>query len=121
VISIIGLAAALVIPGHGWEPISFGWPCLLLSIATIIIVAAIALYDSSASRRPLLAVGVASYSIYLLHPIFRGLLISRYSPAVVVPVAAILTIAFSIVCYRHFGKPFIAFGKRLNAPQRKVV
>ena len=69
--------------------------------------------------RPLAMLGVATYGVYLLHPIvfkFVELAAKRGgvgTPGVVLG-TVVLTIALSIATYRFFETPFIRLGKRLT-------
>ena len=74
---------------------------------------------------PLAALGAATYGVYLLHPIvFPGVqLLARRlqldaGPFALIAMTIVLTIAVSVVLYRHFELPLIALGKRLTASPR---
>lgn len=75
------------------------------------------------ASRPLATLGVATYGVYLLHPIvfkFVELAAKRVevgTPAVVLG-TVMLTIALSIATYRFFETPFIRLGKRLTPSTR---
>jgi exopolysaccharide production protein ExoZ len=71
--------------------------------------------------RPLAAMGVATYGVYLLHPLVFGfveLLARRWrvlgDPAVIFCATVMLTIVVALVLYDRFEAPFIRLGKRLT-------
>jgi peptidoglycan/LPS O-acetylase OafA/YrhL len=72
--------------------------------------------------RPFAALGVATYGVYLLHPIVFQIvelaalrLALQPSPAVVVGMTIAATIALSLVTYDRFEAPLIRLGKRLTS------
>lgn len=72
--------------------------------------------------RPLAALGVATYGVYLLHPIvYQAIeLVARQlrlqpSPALIVAATIAATIALSLAMYDRFEAPMIRLGKRLTS------
>ena len=110
-IGALGAAAGASLFGRTWEDVSFGPVRVVVTFATIGFVGALALYQIEHPSRAALSIGAASYSIYLLHPIFWGLLIRSYVGWWVPVVAAILTVLLSILCYRWIERPIINWGK----------
>ncbi len=71
--------------------------------------------------RPLAALGIATYGVYLLHPVVFPLvevsarkLTWLSNPFVSMATTGALTIAIALVLYRWFEAPFIQLGKRLT-------
>lgn len=71
--------------------------------------------------RPFAALGVATYGVYLLHPLVYGFvkICARFWPALGGPAAAMtatvaLTVVVALALYRWFEEPFIRLGKRLT-------
>lgn len=77
--------------------------------------------------RPLVELGIATYGVYLLHPIIysfvvligRKLQIASY-PFLNIGVCMALTILVAIVLYNRVEAPFIRIGKRLTVTPRLV-
>lgn len=92
----------------------FSFVCIALcAVAYKLAITAPAMID-----RPMTALGEASYSVYLIHPIAfttMGLLIGDALPPVVTALlAAALTLVASIACYRLYERPFTTLGRRLT-------
>jgi peptidoglycan/LPS O-acetylase OafA/YrhL len=110
--TLVGALVVSLFASAGWESVSFGPIRVVMSLATLAFVGAWAFKKYENPSRVALAIGASSYSIYLLHPIFWGALIRGYTSWWVPIVAALLTIALSLVCYRFFERPIIDWGKQ---------
>ncbi|MBG6079390.1 acyltransferase family protein [Rubrivivax gelatinosus] len=68
---------------------------------------------------PLTQLGLATYGVYLLHPLVREgcrLWLPDVGAAVQVPLVAVLTVVVSVVLYHRFELPLMQLGKRLARP-----
>lgn len=98
---------------------------VVFSMASILLVLSFYGITSSPTAwisRPLVTLGLATYGVYLLHPIvyqavelsIRGLGWSK-APLVTIALTVVLTIAIAIALYACLEAPFIRLGKRLTS------
>jgi peptidoglycan/LPS O-acetylase OafA/YrhL len=69
---------------------------------------------------PLTQLGLATYGVYLLHPLVREgcrLLLPEAGVSVLIPLTIVLTLFVSLVVYHRFELPMMQIGKRLTRPQ----
>lgn len=64
------------------------------------------------------AIGAASYSIYMMHPLAIAVAAHLRAPALVIPAALLLTVAMALVSYRYIELPGIRLGRALSARTR---
>lgn len=62
------------------------------------------------------ALGAASYSLYLLHPIAIAFVFARFSPAVAVILSVPATLLLAMAGYNWVERPGIALARRLTRP-----
>lgn len=68
---------------------------------------------------PLTQLGLATYGVYLLHPLLREgcrLWLPDVGAAVQVPLIVVLNLVVSVVLYHRFELPLMQIGKRLARP-----
>ena len=107
-------AAAAVVAVYAREDRSlYGWPLALFMVCSAVVVLAVASDPRSPlarvlSFRPLAAIGIVSYGLYLWHfPIFMLL-----GPN---PAALVLAVLVTILSYRYVERPFLR-RKRVTSP-----
>lgn len=95
-----------------------GW--LLASGVFLSFILSRRLRESAAVNNPFAArMGEISYSVYLTHAIFIGLLDGAVPGPLLLLVVPALTIAFSILTFTYVEKPGIALGKSLTPGRRE--
>jgi exopolysaccharide production protein ExoZ len=99
------------------------WPRIIFSVLSILAVFSVYKIDFTVPRfieYPLSKLGVATYAVYLLHPVipyFLGICISSYiawNPILKAAVVAFTTIGLSILSYYLFEVRMIRLGKKLS-------
>jgi peptidoglycan/LPS O-acetylase OafA/YrhL len=120
---LMPVAALALFPAAGDQiHIVTGWARVAFSAVSVLIVWTL---FQSAPRLPNLLskslehVGIATYGIYLLHPIVifwlaRGVRSTGWNPDIVAPATVIITIGLALLSYRYFELPLIRLGKRLR-------
>ncbi len=95
-----------------WRPLFWGMPALLLVAGLV----AIETEGGLPRVRPLLALGDASYSLYLTHPLVIGAVavtMGARLPWLFIPVSLALSCAVGWLCWRLFERPVT---RTLNGP-----
>lgn len=87
------------------------WSAALLLF--VVVLAAPALQRILAAPR-IAAIGVASYSIYMVHPLAIALAVHLRAPVLVVPAALALTTGLALLSYRFVELPGIRLGRALS-------
>ncbi len=102
-----------------------GWPRIAFCCASILVVLGfykLQIALPSLLSRPLAALGVATYGVYLLHPLVyqvcgavtRGLKLPESAPATI-GITVMATIVISLLVYERLEAPLIRLGKRLTS------
>jgi peptidoglycan/LPS O-acetylase OafA/YrhL len=103
-----------------------GWPRLLLCLASVLVVLGFFRLQQRPPAfitRPLGALGVATYGVYLLHPlvyaVVKGVLsaVGAAAPWLIVLLTVVVTCPLALVVYERFEAPFIRLGRSLLAPR----
>jgi peptidoglycan/LPS O-acetylase OafA/YrhL len=101
-----------------------GWPRLLLCLASVLVVLGFFRLQQSPPAfitRPLGALGVATYGVYLLHPfvysVVKGVLraVGASSPWLIVVLTVVVTCPLALVVYERFEAPLIRLGRALSS------
>ncbi|MBL8286723.1 MAG: acyltransferase [Rubrivivax sp.] len=105
-----------------------GWPRVAFVAASTAIVLGFFRLGAALPRwlaAPLALLGAATYGVYLLHPIVfqaieRSLRLAgaALDPRLSMLLTVVVTIAVSVVLYKHFELPLIRLGKRLTPDRR---
>jgi exopolysaccharide production protein ExoZ len=101
-----------------------GWPRIVFCCASALVVLGfykLQIELPSLLSRPLVALGAATYGVYLLHPLVyqvygavtRGLKLPESAPATI-SITVVVTIAVSLLVYERLEAPLIRLGKRLT-------
>jgi exopolysaccharide production protein ExoZ len=72
-------------------------------------------------EKPLASFGIATYSVYLLHPFAIDILQKNLHLPVninLMILAILITIIVSLIVYEYFEKPFMEFGKRITSVRK---
>jgi exopolysaccharide production protein ExoZ len=120
----IGIAGFLLYPvGDDLSNIAYGGGRILFSSLCFLICFSLYRWNfklHGISHRFLFALGSASYSLYLLHPIVYDALMKveakffpEFSASLLVLIASVVSIIWSIINYQIFEKFFLKSGKKL--------
>ncbi len=121
-----GLAVFLIYPADGNQIVLVtGTTRLVLAGASIAIVVAFYRYQGDAPQllaTPLTHLGLATYGVYLLHPVVHdalGLVVQRLDTALsgvwILALTTALTVVWSIASYHFYELPLIRLGKHLTS------
>lgn len=135
VVAAISMLTAIVIfcfyPASGdLVNIVVGPERVVFSFASVLLVVAfyhLAVELPRCLARGLGALGVATYGVYLLHPIVHSTLVAvfeksgTYAPALIIaPLTIVATVGGSLISYRILEAPLIRFGKRITSSRVAV-
>lgn len=115
---LVALASNFVAFGHFRHPnitmmqaIGPWTAALLLFVAAVSVPA---LRGKKGLAHPwVVAIGAASYSIYMMHPLAIAVAVHLGAPILVVPAALLLTLAMAVASYRLIELPAIGLGRTL--------
>lgn len=127
---VASLGAFVLVPFHGTsKALITGVGRLVLSILSVLIVVSVYKLNVKLPKlvsAPLGVFGMATYSVYLLHPLVYSYVAYFFTPtalsltgkAWLFAGAIVATILTAILMYHFFEKPFIRLGKRLAEKSR---
>lgn len=116
-LGILALSSWAAVVGHGGYQLTVGWTIDGLCCATILLATQRAGWLRGAlSLRPLVLLGLVSFSLYLWQQLFMG----PWGGPILgsVALSPVLSIACAIVSYRYVERPFLRLKRRLEAPSR---
>ncbi|MEJ5864923.1 acyltransferase [Pseudomonas farsensis] len=124
-----GLSIFLLYPAHGDQiSIVTGLSRIAFCTASLLVVYGFYSYRSQIPKllsTPLEALGIATYGVYLLHPIVNSgitfslkLLKVDISPYITIGISSVLSVAIALAVYRLLESPMMSLGKHLSSGPR---
>lgn len=91
------------------------------ALALFVAVLSVPVLRRGLAGRRVAAIGAASYSIYMVHPLAIAAAVHLGAPVLVVPAALLLTLGMALASYRWVEQPGIRLGRALSARPAAVL